>query len=290
MKVITVLSFTVFVSGNHWSGLQAECAQSQQTDLISISPVILLLYHKENIISMLKTVLITGASRGIGAATAEVFAENGWTVIINYNSSGEKAHALAEKTGGFAVKADVSDPVQTEEMINAVIEKYGKIDALVNNAGISATGLFDLVSDEDARRIFDVNVFGTLNCTRKVLPHMLKRRYGKIINISSMWGQTGGSCEVHYSAAKAAVIGFTKALAKETGSAGINVNCVAPGMVMTDMTACYTGEEVEEIKEEIPLGRCGEPRDIAETVYFLATEKASFITGQVIGINGGMVI
>lgn len=239
---------------------------------------------------MLKTVLITGASRGIGAATAEVFAENGWTVIINYNSSGEKALALAEKTGGLAYRADVSDSAQTEKMVADVIEKFGKIDVLVNNAGISVTGLFDLVSDEDARRIFDVNVFGTLNCTKKVLPHMLKRKYGKIINVSSMWGQTGASCEVHYSAAKAAVIGFTKALAKETGPSGINVNCVAPGMVMTDMTSCYTGEEIAEITEEIPLGRCGSTLDIAETILFLASEKASYITGQIIGVNGGMVI
>lgn len=239
---------------------------------------------------MLKTVLITGASRGIGAATAELFAENGYTVIINYNNSSEKALELAEKTGGMAVKADVSDPAAVEKMVDEIIEKYGKIDVLVNNAGISVTGLFDLVSDEDAKRIFDINVFGTLNCTKKVLPYMLKRKYGKIINVSSMWGQTGGSCEVHYSATKAAVIGFTKALAKETGSGGINVNCVAPGMVMTDMTSCYTDEEVAEITEEIPLGRCGSPRDIAETIFFLASEKASYITGQVVAVNGGMVI
>lgn len=239
---------------------------------------------------MLKTVLITGASRGIGAATAELFAENGYTVIINYNSSSEKAAALAEKTGGTAIKADVSDIAETERMVNEVIEKYGKIDVLVNNAGISLTGLFDLVSDEDARKIFDINVFGTLNCTKKVLPHMLKRKYGKIINVSSMWGQTGGSCEVHYSATKAAVIGFTRALAREVGASGINVNCVAPGMVLTDMTSCYTDEEVAEITEDIPLGRCGSPRDIAETVLFLASEKASYITGQVVGVNGGMVI
>lgn len=239
---------------------------------------------------MLKTVLITGASRGIGAAAAELFASNGYTVIINYSKSGEKALALAEKTGGLAYRADVSDSAQTEKMVADVIEKYGKIDVLVNNAGISVTGLFDLVSDEDARRIFDVNVFGTLNCTKKVLPHMLKRKYGKIINVSSMWGQTGASCEVHYSAAKAAVIGFTKALARETGPSGINVNCVAPGMVMTDMTSCYTGEEIAEITEGIPLGRCGSTLDIAETILFLASEKASYITGQIIGVNGGMVI
>ena len=239
---------------------------------------------------MPKTVLITGASRGIGAACAELFAENGYNVIINYTRSSEKAEALAAKTGGTAIRCDVSDPASVEKMVSDIIDKYGKIDVLVNNAGISVTGVFDLVSDEDAKRIFDVNVFGTLNCTKKVIPYMLKRKYGKIINISSMWGQTGGSCEVHYSAPKAAIIGFSKALAKEVGASGINVNCVAPGMIMTDMTACYTDEEVEEIKEEIPLGRCGDPRDIAETVLFLASEKASFITGQVIGVNGGMVI
>lgn len=239
---------------------------------------------------MPKTVLITGASRGIGAACAELFAENGYNVIINYARSSEKAEVLAAKTGGTAIRCDVSDPASVEKMVSDIIDKYGKIDVLVNNAGISVTGVFDLVSDEDAKRIFDVNVFGTLNCTKKVIPYMLKRKYGKIINISSMWGQTGGSCEVHYSATKAAIIGFTKALAKEVGASGINVNCVAPGMIMTDMTACYTDEEVEEIKEEIPLGRCGDPRDIAETVLFLASEKASFITGQVIGVNGGMVI
>lgn len=239
---------------------------------------------------MLKTVLITGASRGIGAATAELFAENGYTVIINYNNSREKALALAEKTGGLAVKADVSSPEETDIMISEITERFGKIDVLVNNAGISLTGLFDLVSDEDSRRIFDINVFGVLNCTKKVLPHMLKRKYGKIINVSSMWGQTGASCEVHYSAAKAAVIGFTKALAKEVGPSGINVNCVAPGMIMTDMTSCYTEEEINEIKEDIPLGRCGTPGDIAETILFLASERSSYITGQIIGVNGGMIV
>ena len=239
---------------------------------------------------MLKTVLITGASRGIGAATAELFAENGYTVIINYNSSREKALALAEKTAGLAIKADVSSSEETDRMISEITERFGKIDVLVNNAGISVTGLFDLVSDEDSRRIFDINVFGVLNCTKKVLPHMLRRKYGRIINVSSMWGQTGASCEVHYSAAKAAVIGFTKALAKEVGPSGINVNCVAPGMIMTDMTSCYTEEEINEIKEDIPLGRCGSPHDIAETILFLASERSSYITGQIIGVNGGMII
>lgn len=239
---------------------------------------------------MLKTVLITGASRGIGAETARLFADNGYKVIINYNSSREKAEKLAAETGGFAVKADVSDISETEKMVSEIIEKFGKIDVLVNNAGISVTGPFDMISSEDARKIFDINVFGTLNCTKFVLPHMIRRKYGKIVNVSSMWGETGASCEVHYSATKAAIIGFTKALAKEVGPSGINVNCVAPGLIMTEMNSCYSAEEIEEIIEEIPVGRCGSTRDAAESVFFLASEKAGFITGQVLGVNGGMVV
>ncbi len=239
---------------------------------------------------MIKTVLITGASRGIGAAAAKLFAANGYTVIINYLNSVEKALELAEETGGYAIKADVSDIVQTENMINEIIEKFGKIDVLVNNAGISVTGVFDMVPPGDVKKLFDINVFGTLNCTRSVLPHMIRRKYGKIINVASMWGETGASCEVHYSASKAAVIGFTKALAKETGPSGINVNCVSPGLIMTDMNSCYSADELDGIIEEIPLGRSGSPFDVAETILFLASEKSSFITGQTIGVNGGMIV
>lgn len=237
-----------------------------------------------------KTVLITGASRGIGAATAEIFADNGYNVIINYNKNHERAKQIASKTGGNLIQADVSDIAQTEKMIDSIISEYGKIDVLVNNAGISVTGTFDSISDEDARRLFDVNIFGTFNCTKLVLPHMLRRKYGKIINVSSMWGQVGASCEVHYSASKAAVIGFTKALAKEVGPSGITVNCVSPGFISTDMTACYTKEEVNAICEEIPVGRTGSPYEVAQAVFYLASEQASYITGQVLGINGGMIV
>lgn len=239
---------------------------------------------------MSKTVLITGASRGIGAATAELFAEEGYNVIINYLNNEEAAVRLAEKTGGTAMKADVSDIGQMSKFVDEVIEKYKKIDVLVNNAGISVHGLFDMVPPEDVKRLFDVNVFGMFNTTRLVLPHMIRRKYGAIINIASMWGEVGASCEVHYSASKAAVIGFTKALAKETGPSGITVNCVSPGFITTDMNSCYSKEEIDEIKEEIPLDRLGDSHDIAETVLFLASGKASFITGQVIGVNGGMII
>lgn len=239
---------------------------------------------------MAKTVLITGASRGIGAATAEIFADNGYNVIINYNKNHERAKQIASKTGGNLIQADVSDIVQTEKMIDSIISEYGKIDVLVNNAGISVTGTFDSISDEDARRLFDVNIFGTFNCTKLVLPHMLRRKYGKIINVSSMWGQVGASCEVHYSASKAAVIGFTKALAKEVGPSGITVNCVSPGFISTDMTACYTKEEVNAICEEIPVGRTGSPYEVAQAVFYLASEQAAYITGQVLGINGGIIV
>ena len=239
---------------------------------------------------MAKTVLITGASRGIGAATAEIFADNGYNVIINYNKNHERAKQIASKTGGNLIQADVSDIAQTEKMIDSIISEYGKIDVLVNNAGISVTGTFDSISDEDARRLFDVNIFGTFNCTKLVLPHMLRRKYGKIINVSSMWGQVGASCEVHYSASKSAVIGFTKALAKEVGPSGITVNCVSPGFISTDMTACYTKEEVNAICEEIPVGRTGSPYEVAQAVFYLASEQAAYITGQVLGINGGMIV
>lgn len=239
---------------------------------------------------MPKTVLITGASRGIGAAAAELFANEGYNVIINYFSNDEAASKLAEKTGGIAMKADVSDVEQMNCLVNEVIEKYNKIDVLVNNAGISVHGLFDMIPPEDVKRLFDVNVFGMFNTTRLVLPHMIRRKYGSVINIASMWGEVGASCEVHYSASKAAVIGFTKALAKETGPSGIRVNCVSPGFITTDMNRCYSKEVTDEIKEEIPLDRLGDPYDIAETVLFLASQKASFITGQVIGVNGGMII
>ena len=239
---------------------------------------------------MNKIVLITGASRGIGETTAELFAENGYTVIVNYFNNKEKAESLASRIGGMAVRADVSDIYQTSQMVDTVIVQYGKIDVLVNNAGISIVGLFDSLPAENVKRLFDVNIFGTFNCTKCVIPHMIKRKYGKIINVSSMWGQSGASCEVHYSASKAAVIGFTKALAKEVGPSGINVNCVSPGFIMTDMNKCFTYNEISEIVDEIPIGRYGEARDIAETILFLSSEKSGFITGQIIGVNGGMIV
>ena len=236
---------------------------------------------------MKKAAVITGASRGIGKAIAYALANDGYIPVINYNKSREAAEKIAAETGGIAVCADVSDRNAVSDMIETARKKFGGIDVLVNNAGISVTGLFTDISSEAEEQIIDTNIRGVFNCTKAVLPHMISRKYGRIINISSMWGEVGASCEVHYSATKAAVIGFTKALAKEVGLSGITVNCITPGVIMTDMNAEYSEEELNILKEETPLGKLGTPEDIASAVSFLASEKASFITAQIIGVDGG---
>ncbi len=239
---------------------------------------------------MNKTALITGASRGIGAAIALQLANDGFTVFVNYNSSKEAAEEIANKANGFAIKADVSDSEQVNAMIEAITKQTGGVDVLVNNAGVSVTGLFTDITSEQEQKLWGINVQGVFNCTKAALPYMIHKKYGKIINISSMWGQVGASCEVHYSASKAAVIGFTKALAQELGPSGINVNCVAPGVIMTDMNKEHSQETMEILKEETPLGKIGTPEDIAHAAAFLASDKSDFITGQVLGVNGGFVI
>ncbi len=239
---------------------------------------------------MKKTALITGGSRGIGAAIALKLSQEGFNVVVNYCSNCEAAEEIEKKTGGFAVQADVSDRQQVEDMIKFINEKTGGVDVLVNNAGISVSGLFTDITSEQEQRLWGINVGGVFNCTKAVLPHMINKKQGRIINISSMWGQVGASCEVHYSASKAAVIGFTKALAKEVGLSGINVNCIAPGVIMTDMNKCYDEETLECLRVETPLERLGTPEDVAEMTAFLASDKSSFITGQIIGVNGGFII
>ncbi len=234
----------------------------------------------------MKTALVTGSSRGIGAACARRLAEDGFRVIINYINSADKARRLAAELGGAAIRADVSDRAQAEEMFAAA----GDVDVLVNNAGIARQELFTCISPEDWRRIFAVNVDGAFNCCQLALPHMIHGKRGKIINISSMWGITGGSCETAYSASKAAVIGLTKALAKEVGPSGIQVNCVAPGVIDTDMNGNLTPEDMEALREETPLCRIGSVSDVAAAVGFLASPGGDFITGQVISVNGGLVI
>ncbi|MGW8113842.1 elongation factor P 5-aminopentanone reductase [Caproicibacterium sp. NSD3] len=234
----------------------------------------------------MKTALVTGGSRGIGAACCRVLAKKGFRVAINYQHSKEQALELAKEIDGIAIEADVSDREQVVKMF----QRTGGVDVLVNNAGIAQQKLFTDLTEEDWRRMFAVDVDGVFHCCQCALPYMIHEKTGSIINISSMWGQVGASCEVHYSAAKAAVIGLTKALAKELGPSHIRVNAVAPGVILTEMNQQYSAETLRELAEETPLERLGMPEEIAQAVAFLADENSSFITGQILGVNGGFVI
>lgn len=235
-----------------------------------------------------KTVIITGASRGIGYDTARLFAENGWNVAANYYQTAEPSLALAERFPNVeAFRADISKREEAYALIRMAIERFGKADVLINNAGIAQQKLFTDITEEEWDRMFAVNVKGTMYCCQAVLRDMIRRKSGKIINVSSVWGQKGASCEVHYSASKAAVIGLTKALAKEVGLSGITVNCVAPGVIDTQMNRCHDEETMEALKEATPLNRLGTVQDVAQLLFFLASDGADFITGQVIGVNGG---
>lgn len=242
------------------------------------------------------TVLITGASRGIGAECARTFAKNGYNVAVNYFRSEKNALDLkAEINDGGGVaeifKADVSDEKQVEEMISAVVKRFGKVNVLVANAGVSKSGVFSDMTQSDYDKIFDTNVRGVFNVVKGVLPHMYERESGSIVTISSIWGQTGGSCEVLYSMSKAAIIGMTKALAKEVAPMHIRVNSVSPGAIDTDMLSGLTDEEKEDFIIQTPLNRLGEPKDVADAVLFLADDdKSSFITGHVLSVNGGYFI
>lgn len=242
------------------------------------------------------TVLITGASRGIGAECARTFAKNGYNVAINYFRSEKNALDLkAEINDGGGVaevfKADVSDEKQVEEMISAVVKRFGKVNVLVANAGVAKSGVFSDMTQSDFDKIFDTNVRGVFNVVKGVLPHMYERESGSIVTISSIWGQTGGSCEVLYSMSKAAIIGMTKALAKEVAPMHIRVNSVSPGAIDTDMLSGLTDEEKEDFIMQTPLNRLGEPKDVADAVLFLADDdKSSFITGHVLSVNGGYFI
>lgn len=237
----------------------------------------------------LRNILITGASRGIGRACAEKFARTGNRVFVNYKNSRDAAEELCTRIGAIPVCADVSSSDEVKEMAG-IINNYGGADVIVNNAGIAQQKLFTDITEEEWECMFDVNMKGMYLVTRSLIGGMINKKRGKIINISSMWGITGGSCEVHYSASKAAVIGFTKALAKELGLSGIQVNCVAPGAVDTDMNGNLSDEDRRLLCDETPLGRMGTAEETAELVYFLASGKSDFITGQIISNNGGLVI
>lgn len=241
-------------------------------------------------------VLITGASRGIGAAAARLFAREGWDVAINYNSSREAARRLAAELSGLGVRAvpvraDVSDLEQAEGLVREAEFSLGGLDAVVCNAGIALPQ--QLLTDtkvEQWRRLMSADLDGMFYVLKAAIPGLVRQKRGAIVTVSSMWGLTGGSCEAPYSAAKAGVIGLTKALAKELGPSNIRVNCVAPGVVATDMNGHLTPQDLAALKEETPLGRIGAPEEAAQAVVFLASDRASFITGQVLNVDGGMVI
>lgn len=241
---------------------------------------------------MQKTAIVTGAARGIGKAIAKRLVEDGFFVAAVYNSADKLAKELESELypNVKAYKCDVSDSESVNAVVRSVLEERKTVDVLVNNAGIAQQKLFTDITDEDWSRMIGVDLSGAFYFTRAVLPSMINEKSGRIINITSMWGETGGSCEVHYSAAKAGLIGMTKALAKETGLSGVCVNAVSPGVIETDMMASFTEADKEALREEIPLSRLGSVEDVANAVAFLCSERASYITGQVISVNGGIVI
>ncbi len=241
---------------------------------------------------MAKTALITGASGGIGRAIALRLAKDGFSLALVYNNSQRKAVELLEELGCEAklYKCDVKSAHEVNNTVNAVLADFGEISVLVNNAGIAQQKLFTDITDEDWQNMIATNLSGAFYFSRAVLHDMIKRKSGKIINIASVWGETGASCEVHYSAAKAGLIGMTKALAKEVGLSGISVNAVSPGVIKTDMLKAFTADDLEALREEIPLNRLGEAEDVADAVAFLAGENADYMTGHVLSVNGGMVI
>jgi 3-oxoacyl-[acyl-carrier protein] reductase len=235
-------------------------------------------------------VLITGGSRGIGRACVEYFSSLGHKVAFIYKSSYEDAKSLSDATGAIAICADISNSENANAAIFAALTKLGTIDVLINNAGISQIKLFSDITDEDWDNMISTNLSSAFYVTRSVSRHMVSNKYGRIINIGSMWGKVGASCEVHYSSTKAALRGMTMSLAKELGPSGITVNCIEPGLINTAMNAELTDEVKQQICDETPLCRMGEPSEVAALAEFLASDKASFITGQIIGVDGGFAI
>ena len=232
-----------------------------------------------------RCVLISGGDRGIGAAAARAF------YAVLYHTHAEAAAALEKALPGLlAVQCDVASRASCEVAFHTVEQAVGHVDVLVSNAGIAQQKLFTDITPEEWQHMLDVNLSGAFHLCQLALPGMIRRKAGRILTVSSMWGQTGGSCEVHYSAAKAGLIGLTKALAKEEGPSGITVNCVAPGVIETDMMAAFTAEDKAALAEETPVGRLGTPEEVAKLLVFLAGEDAGYITGQVFGVNGGLVI
>ena len=244
---------------------------------------------------MNKVALITGSSRGIGKQIAIKLAKNGYNIVVNYVNKNEEVEKTIEELKQFGVEVleaqgDISNYEQSEKIVNSTIEKFGQIDVLVNNAGITKDMLIMRMKKEDFTKVIDVNLVGTFNITKNVIPHMMKKRTGRIINISSVVGISGNAGQCNYAASKAGIIGFTKSLAKEVASRNILVNAVAPGFIETNMTDVLQENVKEEIKKQIPLKRIGKAEDVANAVYFLTSEESSYITGQVLQVDGGMLI
>ena len=238
-----------------------------------------------------RCVLISGGDRGIGAAAARAFYAAGYRVAVLYHSNAKAAAELEKQLPGItAVQCDVASRASCELAFRTAEQALGRVDVLVSNAGIAQQKLFTDITPEEWQHMLDVNLTGAFHLCQLALPGMIRRKAGRILTVSSMWGQTGGSCEVHYSAAKAGLIGLTKALAKEEGPSGITVNCVAPGVIDTDMMAAFTAEDKAALAEETPVGRLGSADEVAQLLVFLAGESAGYITGQVFGVNGGLVI
>ena len=235
----------------------------------------------------MKTALVTGGSRGIGAAIVRALTRQGWQVAFCYKSSQEAADTLAKETGATALLCDVTDSAQVQIMIADTLRRLGHIDLLVNNAGVAWQGLLTDMTDTDWHTVLDTSLSAAFFTCRGVIPGMVSRRTGRIINISSIWGRVGASCEAAYSAAKAGLIGLSKALSKELGPSGITVNCLCPGVIQTDMLASFTPDDLAMLADETPLCRLGTPEDVAAAVCWLAAEEAGFVTGQVIGVDGG---
>lgn len=241
---------------------------------------------------MKKCVLVTGSSNGIGKETARAFAKDGYNVAVNYLNDEKSANELCREietygVKAFCYKADVSDKAQVENMFSRIAKDLGGVDVLVNNAGISSIKMLCDVTEEEWDRTFDVNVKSAYLCSNAACGYMVHNKYGRIINVSSVWGIRGASCEVHYSASKSALAGFTKALAKELALSGITVNCVCPGFIDTRMNCHLDENERSSVIDEIPMNRAGKPEEVAQAILFFASEKASYITAQVLGVDGG---
>lgn len=241
---------------------------------------------------MRKSVFITGGSKGIGAACVELFSKNGFAVAFVYGKDNKAAQKLAAKTSALAIKADVSDVEQIEKAFDQARTYFGirSFDVVVCNAGISASGLITDMNEDVVDLLIEINLVGTINVSRKAVSHMVEEKKGNIVMISSMWGQRASSCESIYAATKAGIIGFARSLAAELGPSGIRVNVVSPGVIATDMNREYSDEDMSALADETPLGRIGLPDEVAEAVYYLASDKASFINGQVLGVDGGFAV